>query len=108
MFSFSAEEDLTLNLTILNEGCDSVTCSSCFCPHDGGISLTAQSHSQSFYTIMPNNVRKEDVCVCVCVSVCSLCVWFLTVKLKSSGNCKIEFDLVYYSNELYVPENMTK
>lgn len=45
MFSFSAEEDLTLNLTILNEGCDSVTCSSCFCPHDGGISLTAQSHS---------------------------------------------------------------
>lgn len=46
--------------------------------------------------------------MCVCVSVCSLCVWFLTVKLKSSGNCKIEFDLVYYSNELYVPENMTK
>lgn len=48
---------------------------------------------------MPNNVREEEVCVSVCV-----CPWVLTVKLKSNGNYKYEFDLVYYSNELYVPE----
>lgn len=27
--------------------------------------LTSQSHTWSFYTIMPNNVIKDVVCVCV-------------------------------------------
>ena len=70
--------------------CDSVTCNSCLCPHEGGNSLTSWSHVWSFYTIMPN-VRNGDVCLCE-----SVLLWAFTVKLKSNGNCKHEFNLGYY------------
>lgn len=84
IYSFSGAGNLTCNLTILNEVGDSVTCSSCSCPHEGNVSLTSQSRTQSFYTDMPNTVRKEGACVCVSLL-------FLTVKLKSSGSCDEDF-----------------
>lgn len=54
-----------------------------------------------FTPFMPNNnVREEEdvrVCASLCASVCMclcVCLWVLTVKIKLSGNCKYEFDLV--------------
>lgn len=82
IYSFRGAGNLTCNLTILNEVGDSVTCRSCSCPHEGNVSLTSQSRTQSFYTVMPNAVRKEGARVSLL---------FLTVKLKSSGNCDEDF-----------------